>query len=98
MKTDDISHLARLSRLSLSDAELQSLSQELPQIMEYVSVISKLSADAASAEPTVGPRHNVFRADEVTNQPDQYYEALLAEAPQTQGRFLKVKKILSTDE
>jgi Asp-tRNA(Asn)/Glu-tRNA(Gln) amidotransferase C subunit len=46
----------------------------------------------------VGARFNVFRADEVTNQPDQYTEALLAEMPQTSGRLMKVKKILTIEE
>jgi Asp-tRNA(Asn)/Glu-tRNA(Gln) amidotransferase C subunit len=55
-------------------------------------------ADDVDTSPTVGAVHNVYREDVVRHEPDQYTEALLAEAPDRQGRYLKVKKILQQDE
>ena len=97
MKKEDITHLASLARIKLTPEEEAKFPDELSAIVSYVSVVSDIAADGAVA-PTLGVRHNVFRADEVTNQPDEFTEALLAEMPATKGRFMEVKKILHTED
>jgi aspartyl-tRNA(Asn)/glutamyl-tRNA(Gln) amidotransferase subunit C len=97
MKRADIEHLAALSRLRLTEEELTSFEGELSSILEYVSAVSDIVSAEASALPQVGSRHNVFRKDEVTNEPNQYSADILAEMPKTDGRFMSVKKILQVD-
>jgi aspartyl-tRNA(Asn)/glutamyl-tRNA(Gln) amidotransferase subunit C len=94
MNREDISHLATLSRIALTEEELSKLEGELSSIVSYVAVISDLASDTTDSAPEVGPLHNVFRPDTVTNDVGQHTNALLAEMPQTEGAFLKVKKIL----
>lgn len=98
MKRADIEHLASLARIRLTEDEMERLPEELSSIVEYVSVVSDIAADETDAAPQVGVRHNVFRQDEVTNEPDQYTKDILAEMPETDGRYMVVKKILQTDE
>jgi aspartyl-tRNA(Asn)/glutamyl-tRNA(Gln) amidotransferase subunit C len=98
MKRADIEHLASLARIRLTEDEMERLPAELSSIVEYVSVVSEITADAAVTAPQVGVVHNVFRTDQVTNQPEEYSQAILAEMPATDGRFMLVKKILQTDE
>lgn len=98
MKRDEIQHLASLARLRLTDEELEKFEGELSSIIEYVGVVSEIAADEADAQPQVGPVHNVFRKDEVKNEPDQYTEDILREMPKTEGRYLAVKKILHTED
>lgn len=98
MKREEIAHLATLARLELTEAELTNLESELSSIVEYVGAISDIASADADMTPQVGVRHNIFRPDVVTNEADEYTEALLAELPQREGRYMKVKKILSTDE
>ena len=98
MKKEDIEHLARLSRIKLSDEELSNLEGELSTIVEYVGVISEIASSDADAKPQVGARYNVLREDEVTNEPDEFTESALKEMPKTNGRFMSVKKILDTSE
>ncbi len=62
--------------------------------MSYVSVITDIAGDEADAVPQLGVRHNVFRSDEITNEGDEYTADLLKEMPATEGRYMKVKKIL----
>ncbi|MEK7462135.1 MAG: Asp-tRNA(Asn)/Glu-tRNA(Gln) amidotransferase subunit GatC [Patescibacteria group bacterium] len=94
MKREDVAHLATLARIELSEAELTRLEEELSSIVSYVSAITDIAGDEADTAPQLGARFNVFRADEVTNQADEYTEDLLAELPQREGRYMKVKKIL----
>ena len=98
MNREEIAHLGTLARLSLTEAELTRLEAELSAIVSYVSTVTDIAGEAEDSTPTVGARFNVFRADEVTNEADQYTEALLSEAPERSGRYLKVKKIISLDE
>ncbi len=90
---DEVRHLAALARISITDEEVAVFVKEIDAILSYVGKVKDLAAQASS-EPEFSPRVNVFRKDEVTNQPDQYTEALLREMPSTEGRFLKVKKII----
>jgi aspartyl-tRNA(Asn)/glutamyl-tRNA(Gln) amidotransferase subunit C len=98
MQREDIEHLASLARIQLSEEEVQRLPEQLSSIVSYVSAVRDMTADAVAAEPQVGAVHNVFRKDVVTNEPEQYTEAMLEEMPNTEGRYLAVKKILTTDE
>ena len=94
MKRDDVTHLANLARIRLSDDEADAYGAELSQIVDYVSTVSDIAADEADSEPQVGARYNILRPDVVTNEPDQFTEDILREMPHTQGRHMVVKKIL----
>lgn len=98
MKRADIEHLATLARIRLTEDELSALETDLSSIVAYVSAVQALAGDEVDQTPQVGARHNVFRGDEITNEPDEHTKAILAEMPHTEGRFLKVKKILQMDE
>ena len=97
MKQEDVKHLAALARIELSPTEVESFTTEMSAILDYVSAVQGMAGDT-SAEPQVGVRHNVFRADVVTNEPNVYTEALLGEMPKTEGRFMVVKKILTNPD
>jgi aspartyl-tRNA(Asn)/glutamyl-tRNA(Gln) amidotransferase subunit C len=97
MTKEEVIHLAKLSRIALTDEEVDSFTTEMSAILDYVSAVQDMVGDDVSGGPAVGPVHNVFRKDEVTNEPDQYTADIMAEMPQTEGRFLVVKKILNQD-
>lgn len=97
MKREDITHLAQLSRMTVTDEELDALATELPKIVSYVSAISDIAAIEGDETPVIGPVHNVFREDVITNEADGHTVDLLREMPVTEGRYMKVKKILKTN-
>lgn len=94
---DELMHLASLSRIQLAESEIAPLQKEIEEIINYVSVITSLTV-AMNSEPACGPVHNVFRTDEVTNQPGEYTQSLLQEAPATKDGYLQVKQVLQNDE
>lgn len=98
MTKDDIMHLARLSRVRLDDTEIANFEKEITSILEYVSTVSTMATDNDVALPAIGLHRNIFRQDVVSNEPDSFTERILNEAPQRQGRFLAVKKILQLEE
>jgi aspartyl-tRNA(Asn)/glutamyl-tRNA(Gln) amidotransferase subunit C len=83
---DEVAHLARLARLALSDAELDSFSEQLDAILTHVSQIR--AVDVTGVEATGNPLKdvNVTRPDVV--MPCLTPQEALAEAPEaTDGRF-----------
>ena len=95
MKKEEVEHLASLARIALTPEELDRLPEELSSIVSYVSVVSEIAAEDDGQ--TLTPRYNVFREDEVTVEPETHTADLLREMPETEGRYMKVRKILKTD-
>lgn len=89
----EILHLATLSNLTLSEAEITALQTDLSHIVQYISSLSQI--DTTNVVPTyqVSPLENIWRPDEITPQeatPDQ----LLALAPDLLDQQIKVPKVL----
>jgi aspartyl-tRNA(Asn)/glutamyl-tRNA(Gln) amidotransferase subunit C len=93
---DDVRHVAKLARLSLSDDKLTTLTGQLELILGYIAKLSEV--DVTGVEPMAHalPLHNVLREDIVT--PSLPLEKVLINAPETDGPFFKVPKIIGGDE
>jgi len=89
---EQVRHVALLARLRLSPDEETRLQADLSSILGYVEKLSEL--DTANVPPTaqVGDPGTPTRDDVVTNQPAA--DAMLANAPSSQGGFFKVPKII----
>ena len=76
---DQVLHVARLSRLRLTDAEVERMQRELSGILDHIEKIGEL--DLAGVEPTshVVQIENVLRADEP--RPSMAPERALDSAP-----------------
>jgi aspartyl-tRNA(Asn)/glutamyl-tRNA(Gln) amidotransferase subunit C len=83
---DQVAHLARLARLALTDAELDSYAGQLDAILAHVSQIQAVGV--TGVEPTDNPLKdvNVTRPDQTL--PCLTQQEALAEAPKAvDGRF-----------
>lgn len=96
MQKEDIFHLASLSRIRINDQEAEALLGDIESVLSYVSDINAITANTEITKK-VGPRHNIFRDDVVTNTGESNTEILLQEVPKRKGRYLLVKKILQID-
>jgi aspartyl-tRNA(Asn)/glutamyl-tRNA(Gln) amidotransferase subunit C len=93
---DAVRHVAKLARLALPEEKLTKLTGQLEGILEYVAQIGK--ADVSGVEPMAHalPVSNVFREDVVG--PSLPLEKVLQNAPDTDGPFFKVPKVIGGDE
>jgi aspartyl-tRNA(Asn)/glutamyl-tRNA(Gln) amidotransferase subunit C len=89
---EEVERVAVLARLRLTVEEKSQLTQQLDDILEYMDKLNQL--DTAQVEPFTHAleTENTLREDAVTNQPNT--EALLANAPDRDGTFFKVPKII----
>jgi len=89
---DQVRKVAKLARLALTDAEVEEFTGQLGAILGYVEKMNEL--DTTGVEPLAHclPISNVFRADEVRESLGT--EKTLANAPDRDGSFFRVPKIL----
>ncbi len=92
LSKDEVLKIANLARLELSPAEVETYGDQLSAILDYVETLNKL--DVSNIEPTA---HAVmvptpFRTDETAA--DTTMEKSLANAPDREGTFFKVPKVI----
>jgi len=91
----EVRHISHLSRLNPSDEEVALFSEQLSAILVYMKQLDEV--DTTDVPPTAHalPVHNVFRADEPI--PGLSPDRALANAPQRDGHFFAVPKVLDSD-
>lgn len=89
---NSVRKVAHLARLELTADEEQQFSGQLSSILDYFDQLSEL--DTADVPPTTRAIDvsNVTRADDLQPYPDR--EAMLQGAPEQEGDYFKVPKIL----
>lgn len=92
MNTDDIKHLANLSRLQLEEAEIETYTKQFDEIVGYVNKIKDITSDSSDQIIESNEVKNVLREDVVFSYENP--EKIINEAPEHQDNFVKVKKIL----
>ena len=94
--TAEIDKLAQLARIKIDPDEKEGLTKEIDSILAYVDQIKKATVDV-DYSPKPGAVHNVMRADEARTISAEDRERLLNEAPDREGEFIAVKKIIAQD-
>jgi aspartyl-tRNA(Asn)/glutamyl-tRNA(Gln) amidotransferase subunit C len=89
---DDVSHVARLARLDLTEDELERFTGQLGAVLEHAADIAAL--DIADVPPTAHPLPlvNVLREDVPVPSLDR--DEVLAQAPAAEDRRFRVPRIL----
>lgn len=93
LSTSDVTHVAALARLALTDDEQEHFRTQLDAILSYINTLNTLNTDAIS--PTIHSMKSLqhaLREDSV--QPSLVHEKALMNAPEKEGRFFKVKKVI----
>jgi aspartyl-tRNA(Asn)/glutamyl-tRNA(Gln) amidotransferase subunit C len=92
---DDVSHVATLARLALTDTELDEYTSQLAAVLGHADDIAAL--DVSDVPPTAHPYPlaNVFRIDAVGATLDR--DEVLAQAPQVEDGRFRVPAILGEE-
>jgi aspartyl/glutamyl-tRNA(Asn/Gln) amidotransferase C subunit len=98
MKLEDIKKLANLARIDMDESEMKEIAKSFDSILAYVGQVQEVSKikniDLASKKPEDYFLHNVMREDLPTNKRGEYTDKIIAEMPDKQNGYLKVKQIL----
>ena len=91
----DIRYVAKLARIALTDDEVERFGTQLGDLLQHVNVIAKLETDAIAATAQVVQSRNVQREDVVGPTLDR--AVVLAGAPQAQGQYFRVPRIIAEE-
>ena len=95
MDKTEVLKLANLARIKLTDTEAEKLSGEFDSILGYVGEIKEISSQKdISATPEDFSVRNIMREDNEGHERGVFAEKLIAEAPESEKGYVKVKKIL----
>lgn len=89
---DDVSHLAHLARLAVTDAELDVFAGQLDVILGAVARVSEVAAADVPPTSHAVPMTNVYRPDEVRASLPR--DSVLAGAPSVEDEKFRVPRIL----
>jgi aspartyl-tRNA(Asn)/glutamyl-tRNA(Gln) amidotransferase subunit C len=92
LSKEQVLHIARLAKLGLTEDEVEKMSEQLSNILENFEILNKV--DTNGVPPTAQPNAltNVLKDDVV--KPSMSQDDVLANAPQRDGDYFKVKIVL----
>src|SRR3954470_21046708 len=93
---DEVSHLAGLARIELTEAELDHLAPQLSVILESIASIQGVAGDDVPPTSHALPLTNVFRDDVITRclTPKE----ALSGAPEVEQQRFRVPRILGEEQ
>ncbi len=91
---EQVAHIAELAKLALTDEEIDKMTQQLSDILDYAARLNELDTETIAPTASVIPNQNVMRSDRVT--PSLTRDQVLTNAPDTdpQREFIRVRAIL----
>ncbi len=94
--SDQIRHVAKLARLAMPEEKLAKFTGQLESILEYIDKIKEVDTKGVEPMAHALPISNVLREDAV--EPSLSVEKVLMNAPETDGAFFKVPKVIGGEE
>ncbi len=91
----DVSHVAKLANLPLSEEERKKFEKQLSSILEYVEQLQKVDTSKVEETSQVTGLENVLREDESADSLPQH--AALSDAKEKYNGFFKVKAVLDNE-
>ena len=93
--SDDVRKVAKLCRLEIPEDDIEKYSNQLEGILEYIAQLERI--DTLNVPPTTRAVEvvNVFREDTIVSSSSDGRDKILDLAPQREGEFFRVPKILS---
>lgn len=97
MKIDrqQVRKVAHLARLELKPEEEEKFTTQLSSILEYFEQLSELDTETVPPTTRAIDVSNITRDDQL--EPFPHREEILSSAPEQDGEFFKVPKIMSEE-
>jgi aspartyl-tRNA(Asn)/glutamyl-tRNA(Gln) amidotransferase subunit C len=92
----DVEHVAKLANLKLTKTEIEKFSQQLSEVLGYISQLEEVNVDNIEPTGQVTGLVNVKRDDEST--PALSSEEVLANAPTKNDSLFKVKAVFEDED
>jgi len=89
---EEVTHIARLARVGLSEDDVSRFQGQLSQILDYFERLQEVDTENVPPTAHTLAMHNVMREDEPRSSFDK--EDILANAPRREGDLFRVRAVL----
>ncbi len=91
---EEVQHIAKLARLSLTEQEIEKFQKDLSAILDYFGKLKEV--DISGVEPTSHSVlvENLMRDDESRGEKLETRKKIIEQAPNIKDGYIKVKSIL----
>lgn len=93
---DEVAHLAKLARMTVTEEELDVFAGQLDQILDSVAQVGEVAHDDIPPMSHAVPLANTFRADQV--HPGLSQEQALSGAPAAEDGRFRIPRILGEEQ
>ena len=92
IKREEVMHIANLSNLNLSDAEIDKYTEDMKAIVEFANKVNEIDTSSVKETAFATDSVNVFRKDEIKTSMDR--KELLQNAPSSNGEAYSIPHVL----
>ena len=92
LNRDVVLHISKLARVELTDAEVETFSEQLSEIIGHFDALNAVNTDGVEPTAHTLPIENVMADDR--SRPSLPQEQVLALAPSTDDGYLRVRAVL----
>ena len=92
LSREEVLHISALAKVGMTEADVEKFREQLSNILENFEALQKLDTTGVPPTAQAIALQNVIKSDEV--RPSLTPEEVLANAPQREGEFIKVKIVL----
>ncbi|WP_456460143.1 Asp-tRNA(Asn)/Glu-tRNA(Gln) amidotransferase subunit GatC [Desulfurobacterium sp.] len=92
LSKEEVRHIALLSRLSLTEEEVEMFQEQLSDILTFVEKLNELDTESIDPKFQIIPAENVLRED--IPGISFSYEKTFMNAPETDGKHFIVPKVV----
>ena len=92
LSREEVLHIAQLARVGLSPADVEKFQGQLSHILDQFETLRRIDTSGVPPTAFALPLDNVMRDD--VERPSLPVETILANAPQREGDYFRVRRIL----
>ncbi|MDP8244144.1 MAG: Asp-tRNA(Asn)/Glu-tRNA(Gln) amidotransferase subunit GatC [Candidatus Hinthialibacter antarcticus] len=91
ISSDELKHIALLSRLELTDDEAELYTQHIGEVLDYVEKLNELDVTGVEATSHAVPMQNIMRDDVI--EPGLEIDESLKNAAEKEERYFRVPRV-----
>jgi aspartyl-tRNA(Asn)/glutamyl-tRNA(Gln) amidotransferase subunit C len=92
ISADEVKKVAKLAKLTLSDADIARMAADMGAMLDYVATLADLDTEGIVPTAHAVPMANAFRPDQL--RPSLERDAVLAAAPKSANGTFRVPKVI----
>ncbi len=94
---EEVLHIAKLSRLAITEEEVERYQKQLSAILDYVGQLSAVNIEGVPPVSQITGREHVTRLDEVRVTDRETREELLGAMPRRDGDYLETLGVFDSE-